>query len=42
MKLVQDEMVEQKNSSDRAWAEVEALQAEMLEQKAEIQILKTE
>ena len=42
MKLVQDEMVEQKNSSDHAWAELEALQAEMLEQKAEIQILKTD
>ena len=40
MKLIRDEMVEQKNSSDRAWAEVEALQAEMVEQKAEIQILK--
>ena len=35
-------MVEQKNSLGRAWAELEALQAEMLEQKAEIQILKTE
>ena len=42
MKLVQDEMVEQKNTLNRAWAELEALQAEMLEQKAEIQILKTD
>ena len=42
MKLVRDEMVEQKNSSDRVWAEVEALQAEMLEQKAEMQILNPE
>ena len=42
MKLVRNEMAEQKNSLDRAWAEVEALQAEMMEQKAEIQILKTD
>ena len=42
MKLVRDEMVEQKNSLDHAWAELEALQAEMLEQKAEIKILKTD
>ena len=35
-------MVEQKNSLDCAWAEVEALQAEMMEQKAEIEILKTD
>ena len=33
MKLVREEMVEQKNSFDRAWAEVEALQAEMMEKK---------
>ena len=42
MKLIRDEMVEQKNSLDRAWAKVDALQAEMMEQKAEIQILKTD
>ena len=42
MKLVGDEMVEQKSSLDRAWAELEALQAEILEQKAGIQILKTD
>ena len=40
--MVRDEIVEQKNSLDRAWVELEALQAEMLEQKAEIQILKTD
>ena len=42
MKLVQEEIVEQKNSIHCAWAELEALPAEMLEQKAEIQILKTD
>ena len=42
MKLVRDKMVEQKNSLDRAWADVETWQAEMMEQKAEIQILKTD
>ena len=36
MKLVREEMVKQKNYLDRAWAEVEALQPEMMEQKAEI------
>ena len=42
MKLVRDGMAEEKNSSDRAWSEVEALQAEMMKQKAEIQRLKTD
>ena len=42
MKLVRDELVEQKNSLDCAWTEVETLQAEMMEEKAEIQILKTD